>query len=343
MDPSDFGSDSKSPYTGDQKNLHEAPSCAEACGSSPKEEDPRRNYNKEQWAVLGSGTYRAVGKSLAKLPPAMYSLDSDNAGNLFVKKPIEVDSLLRFPNSVADDILSEIDTFWGEECTKAFAYYGYLHRRGYLLYGPQGGGKTCACQLIIADIIKRGGLVILANGSPAHTSSCLLEFREIEPDRPIVCLFEEMEAIISRHGEADILSLLDGENQISRVINISTTNFPELLPQRIISRPRRFDRVIKLGFPPASHRQIYFTHKLKIKENEVEAWVKATDGFSFAACAELVISVKCLGNDFDETIEVLSKLSRGKASSEEFSSSAGFSNGNRSEGKQMTAPGHTKR
>jgi hypothetical protein len=319
----DFAEDEKvSPYTSDS----EAGECCKAAPivQLPVPGEEKQIGNLKQWAVLGSGRFRAVGITIGKLPPAMYSLESDNSGYLFVKRPIEVDNLIRFPDSLAESLLDEIDEFWSSECEAKFKHYGYLQRRGYLLYGPQGGGKTCICQLIVADIILRGGLVILANCHPGTVINCLQEFREVEPNRPIVCLFEDIDAIIHKHGEAELLSLLDGENQINKVISVASSNFPELLPKRIISRPRRFDRVIKIGFPPEEHRKIYFTNKLKIEENEVEKWVRATDGFSFAACAELVISVKCLGNSFEDTLQTLKKINEGKASSAEFDSKLGF-------------------
>ena len=56
-----------------------------------------------------------------------------------------------------------------------------------------------------------------------------------------------------------------------------------------------------------------------------QALEKETDGFSFAAMADLVISVKCLGNDFKETINTLKELHHTKLSSESYySSKAGF-------------------
>lgn len=333
MEISEFAQDEQvSPY----QHIKDAPQAI--CGTLSTNQGPT-TVGKEQWAALGSGNFRAVGRTIKKLPSAMYSLSADESGLLFIRKPIEVDDLIKFPDSLADTLLAEIDEFWSKDCEGKFSYYGYLQRRGYMLYGPQGGGKTCICQLIVQDIIKRGGLVILANCNPGLTSDALQQFREVEQDRPIVCLFEDIDSIINQWGEANLLSLLDGENQVTKVCNVATTNFPEQLPRRIISRPRRFDRVIKIGFPPEEHRRIYFTTKLKIDSKEVDQWVKATHNFSFAACAELVISVKCLGNDFDETVAVLNKLNEGKASSAEFDEKPGFgfaSNGaDKSCGKQM--------
>ena len=113
------------------------------------------------------------------------------------------------------------------------------------------------------------------------------------------------------------MSLLDGENQINRVLNIATTNYPERLDQRLISRPRRFDRVMKISQPDEAVRRFYFENKLR-GEKDIERWISESAGLSFAALAEMVISVHCLGNTFEETVRTLKKMSQAKQSSEEY-------------------------
>lgn len=285
---------------------------------TPKEQhsDDDETYDLKQWAVLGSGQYKAVGTTVKKLPPGMWTYNFTPNGLIFIQRPINVDELLKFPNSVSEKVLHEISEFWTR--AKYFKKYGFLHRRGYLFYGPQGGGKSCLVQLIVADIISRGGLVLICENNPANVDAVLQTFRVVEPDRPLICLFEDIDAIIKSYGEANLLSLLDGENQINTVINLATTNYPELLPKRIVSRPRRFDRIIKIENPNAEIRRVYFKERLKIKDVELDKWVEASDGWSFAACAELVISVKCLGNSWEDTLKALDAIKDGKYSSEEF-------------------------
>jgi SpoVK/Ycf46/Vps4 family AAA+-type ATPase len=177
-----------------------------------------------------------------------------------------------------------------------------------LLHGPAGSGKTCLVQQIIADIVTADGLVFQCNNHPAIFNDGLSQFRKVEPNRPIVCLFEDIDAIVDEHGEDEILTLLDGENQIDKVLNIATTNYPEKLDKRLVARPRRFDRVLKIGMPTAAVRKMYFEKKLKVSDDEIEKWVSASDGFSFAACAELVISVCCFEKKFEDAVETLKEM-----------------------------------
>lgn len=268
------------------------------------------------WSIHSPKKFVPSGQTFGGLAPGVYKLFHSNiAPIIFEIQDTMVDDLMEFPDSLSDDILKEIDLFWDR--AEKFKYYGFLQRRGYLLYGPAGSGKTSIVQLVIHNIIKKGGLVIICENPPL-LNIALGIFRQIEKDRPIVCLFEDIDAIIKTHGESNLLAVLDGEFQTDRVLNIATTNYPELLDPRIVARPRRFDRVIKIDMPNKAVRSAYFSRKLKLTNGDVEKWASATDGFSFAAMAELVISVKCLGNSFESALETLRSLMKSKASSDQF-------------------------
>lgn len=282
---------------------------------SDGDESVTLNMSKTQWSEAGNNIFIGVGRTQKKLPSGVFDINMDGEGRMFFsKKSLSVDDLLDFPDSKAAKILAEMGDFWSKG--EKFKEYGFLHRRGYLLYGPAGGGKTCIVQQVIKQIVEKSGTVFICS-NPDIFSMGLGVVREIEPDRQIVCIFEDIDAIIKEHGEESLLSLLDGENQINKVLNLATTNYPEDLDRRIIARPRRFDRVIRVGMPEKRVRSLYFFKKLKIEKAELDKWVEATDGFSFASMAELVISVKCLGRSFEESVEILRDLMETKKSSDE--------------------------
>jgi hypothetical protein len=276
----------------------------------------RPEISKTQWTA-NEAVYVAVPPTRNKLPAGVYTVTIKNNIPVFVKQDLVVDDLMHFPDSLSDKVFNEISDFWSRG--DVFKEYGFLHRRGYIFYGPQGSGKTAMVQQIIKSVVDKDGVVFICE-HPGILVLGLTVFRGVEPNRPIVCVFEDIDSIIKNYGDDYLLALLDGENQIDKVLNIATTNYPEYLDKRIVARPRRFDRVIKVGMPNETIRREYFHHKLKIKEDELEKWVSATNEFSFAACAELVISVKCLGHDFDKAVEILSSLLSSKHSSSEFDS-----------------------
>jgi hypothetical protein len=290
-----------------------APSIPSSNSYSNEQSDPE-DINSQadkmsQWMPLGNNIYKGCPITKRKLDSGMYCGVQIPNGQIGLEKlPINIDELLNFPDSQIDKILQEIKEFWSRE--QIFKKYGFLHRRGYMFYGPHGSGKSSLVQQIIAQICakEQDGLVLLCDDHPKFFNGALSQIRAVEPNRPLVCIFEDIDAIIKKYGESEILSILDGENQVDKVLNIATTNYPEHLDPRIVARPRRFDRVIRIDWPAASVRRHYFKHKLKIDDAELDKWVSSTEKFSFAACAELVISVKCLDLDFDKTVDKLRKL-----------------------------------
>ena len=85
------------------------------------------------------------------------------------------------------------------------------------------------------------------------------------------------------------------------------------------TRPRRFDRILRIDAPDARMREAYFARKVPdLTAAELARWVDLTDGLPFAALAEMVISVCCLGNELEEAAELLRSLDAHNPSSAEF-------------------------
>lgn len=279
--------------------------------------DDRNTGHSVQWTGYGDNRYTASGQTWGTLPRGVYTFEWCDGRFLFRAKDLKIDNLFYFPDSLQDQIVKEIENFWDKE--PEFSKYGFCHRRGYLLYGPQGSGKSSVVQQVIQRILDRGGIVFICDVPPNMFALGLSTFRGIESDRQVLCIFEDIDAIIREHSEADLLALLDGESEVSRVLNIATTNYPETLDKRIVSRPRRFDRVIKVGMPEEIVRRAYFKLKLPdVGETEIESLVKVSEGFSFAALAELIISVKVLGVPIDETVKILQDMQRRVPNSSNF-------------------------
>lgn len=292
-----------------------------------------------QWGLIGAKTYKGFPRTQNKLPAGVYSITVDRNDDrpIYVRRDVKTDDILALQESITKSTIKEIQTFWGKE--SLFKSLGFLHRRGYLFYGPQGTGKSSVVKQIMEDVVRRGGLVFLCD-NPKFLNQALVTLRQAEPERQLVCVFEDIDAIIGKYGEDELLALLDGANMIDHVLNIATTNYPERLDRRIVSRPRRFDRVVKVDVPCAGIRREFLAAQLpKVKKKDLEAMVMQTDGLSLAALSEMIISVYCLGNKLDDTIKILKALANGKPSSDDFSGDAaiGFASdfGKRSEDSEV--------
>lgn len=180
--------------------------------------------------------------------------------------------------------------------------YGLLYKRGVLLWGPPGGGKTATVTMLSRELLNEGGIVVMCD-HPGLTSRGLADLRRIEPERSIVCIEEDIDEMVSLHGEHELLALLDGENQVGNIVHVATTNYPERLGARIVNRPSRFDERIKVGMPTIQARRVYLTHTADtLTEEELDRWVADTEGFSIAHLRELTAAVLCLDQPYDEVV-----------------------------------------
>lgn len=180
-------------------------------------------------------------------------------------------------------------------------------------------GKTSLIQLVMQDVIDRKGVVIKFT-YPQLFNEGMRKFREIEPYTPVVILMEDIDSILQNFNESEVLNILDGVNQIENAVFLATTNFPELLGPRIINRPSRFDKRIKIDHPNDESRRMYLTHiigeeKIKQLKIDLDRWVKDTKNFSIAHLKELFTAVVILGDDYEAAIDTLTSMKEEQVSS----------------------------
>lgn len=259
-----------------------------------------------QYSRYGQG-FLPTGSTIRILKPGVYDVGVGQAGEFFLPHSIVTDRLLRLPDSKSDAVITEIENFW--PLKQRFKDFGFIHKRGILLWGPPGSGKTATVSFIMNQMVAGGGLVILGDScTPTNLANALAKLREIEPERPVVVVLEDIDTIINNYGESDVLSLLDGESSIDNVVFIATTNYPEELDGRVVNRPSRFDKVIKIGMPNVEARKVYLKSRGLETIIDVDAWAEATEGFSIAHIKELIVGVCCYGNEFKAEIGRLKRM-----------------------------------
>ncbi len=223
------------------------------------------------------------------------------------KLPIVSDGIYILPDMATQTVLAEVNKFWASE--ERYRAHKLLYKRGLILWGPPGGGKTVAVKLLMNELVKQDGIVVVASNI-ALTLLCLKAIRRIESKRNLIVVFEDIDEIIQYNGEAGILSMLDGENNVDNVLHLATTNYPDKLGARIINRPSRFDRRIYVGMPTIESRRAYLEKATNdgLTKDQLDKWSLETDGMSIAHLRELVVAVHCLEQPYDEVIERLQKM-----------------------------------
>lgn len=290
----------ESPTANRARVPHEAPT------SKGEREKPFTEWS--QWQILPNGRFTASGMTDATLPVGAYTVNMSPAvGLYFERKRMLTDTLIDLDESNSLRVIDGIKRFWTKR--EKYNTKGILFKRGVLLWGPPGSGKTATVALLVEDLISQGGIVLLVQ-HPELAVMALTQLRKIEPDRHLIVILEDVEEIIQSFGEHHLLALLDGEHQTENVVNIATTNYPEQLGARIINRPSRFDEVIKIGMPSARMREQYLWHVLgdDHAKHPVASWVRQTEGMSIAHLKELVVAVTCLDQSAEEVIERLKSM-----------------------------------
>ncbi len=154
---------------------------------------------------------------------------------------------------------------WPIKNPEMFKRMGIRAPKGVLLYGPPGTGKTLLAKAVAteseANFISVKGPELL-NKYVGESEKAVREiFKKAKQVAPSVIFFDEIDAIASvRGGGSDggakaregvvnqILTELDGIEDLSEVVILAATNRPELVDPALL-RPGRFDRHL-LVTPP---------------------------------------------------------------------------------------------
>lgn len=222
-----------------------------------------------------------------QLPCGFYSYERRDHASPERLEPMEVreDFHLKLPG-VPDRLLSDVSSFLSGE--RIYREMGIQYRRGILLYGPPGNGKTSLIREIIRTRVPKEAVVIFMDRIPSRHFVQVIQKTLSQTLKVIV--FEELAATL-RSSELDqVLAFLDGEMSLDKCLIFGTTNYPSQLPGNIVDRPSRFDRLYKIGDPNDEARAIFAEHFLGRKIDAIEN--AAMKGLSTAAIREACILVR---------------------------------------------------
>ncbi|RDJ35296.1 MAG: ATP-binding protein [Crenarchaeota archaeon] len=277
-----------------------------------------------QWTSSDGDKFFPAGRPYNTLPPGLWEPKYCHSRGYFCEKlKCNTNDLLEFPETHCERVVKEIRKFWDRE--ERFRKNNLVYKRGIILWGPPGSGKSSTIKLVLKDVFERNGVAMKFDQPPMFLEVVRI-FRKIEPNTPLVVLMEDIDAIIEEWGETDVLNILDGVEVLDKVVYLATTNYPEKLGERIINRPSRFDRRFKMPHPGRKSRRLYFEHLLKTNEYQIDIdkWVKDTEGMSISHLKELFIAVCILEDDYKSVIKTLQTMVEETVSSNEDGNNLGF-------------------
>lgn len=261
--------------------------------------------NVYNWFPKTGTVFREQPKApeITAVPAGEYLIDRDEKlGWMLMPYATESDALLRVPDSEVDSVMTEIARF--QQLEPKYRRLGLMHRRGILLWGVPGGGKTGCVRLVTRDYVKAGNIVLY----PESAGECMNGIgliRNVEPKRPILVVLEDFDiSVEGSDNEQAWLEIMDGSHTQDGVVFLCTTNNPEKLPARFTQRPSRFDVIKHVGAPGDAMRRAYFKHVDRDLTNaEVERMVVASVGMSFAHMKELLILTRVFDMPMADAVE----------------------------------------
>ncbi|MGI9475904.1 MAG: AAA family ATPase [Hyphomicrobiaceae bacterium] len=169
---------------------------------------------------------------------------------------------------------------------------GVPARRGVLLHGPPGTGKTFACRFLCHKL--EGVTCLFVTGSSLLNVGAIFSFARLL--QPAVLFLEDVDLIfatreINLYSTAlgDLLDQMDGLRARENISVVLTTNAIDRLEAAIKDRPGRISQCIYMGAPAPAQRRLFLAHQLRdhnAKDVDIEELVHDSDGATQAFLKE---------------------------------------------------------
>lgn len=168
-------------------------------------------------------------------------------------------------------------------------------KRGLLLYGPPGVGKTHTVRYLVSELDDLTIVELSGDALRLISLACSVA-RTLQPAMIVV---EDVDLIAEDRGQYpgqhpllfQLLNEMDGLAQDADVVFLLTTNRADLLEPALAARPGRVDQAVLLELPDVEGRRRLFDlyrGALSVDESRLDSVLERTDGVTASFLKELL-------------------------------------------------------
>jgi SpoVK/Ycf46/Vps4 family AAA+-type ATPase len=251
-----------------------------------------------------------------KVKPGVWSFAKTMSGIKLTPTNFVSDKLLdSFTHT--DNITQRINRFF--ERVNVYYEEGIeVPKRGMIIYGPPGSGKSSAINKVCNTYALDGKTAIVVwhtDKYEAHTVKDVFKALDyVDGVERLILVVEDIGGVEqegSRRGsESSLLSILDNQEKTFTIptLILATTNYPEMFLANLMNRPQRFDDKIEVGYPSADDREALLNFYTKNTSLEVDIKAIRSDKCKVFTPAHIK-EVKIRSRIYDKTIaEVIEEM-----------------------------------
>lgn len=185
-----------------------------------------------------------------------------------------------------DRVISDVMNFFNQK--NLYKANNIPYKRGILLYGYPGNGKTTLINHILEKVPEVYKILLDAGCFMEYTK--LIEYiKSVFKDVPLLIVIEDINSF-GNDRITGLLNFLDGENSLQNVYTIGTTNSLAPLTSSLKDRPGRFDWIIHIDNPNVDSRTQFLKRFFpKLSETQIQKAVKLSEGCSAAFFKEFFL------------------------------------------------------
>lgn len=239
------------------------------------------------WQTQGGNfrAYKSEATMADRIDAGFYRYDKQRSGMSYF--PVEMSNTVICDLSATQaDIRAEVSLFW--QARPEYMKRQIKHRRGFLLHGVPGCGKTTIIRQMVYDIMELDG-VALELCDLDDLDQAIADIRLLDGWRPIMLVIEDLDRWDGY--DSTLTNTLDGMSSLDGVVVVATTNHLNRVPDRLKKRPGRFDscKQISLPDPDCRRKAIKTITGLEDGDTLLEQIVSDTEENTMAEITEQIV------------------------------------------------------